>query len=488
MTDVGPQPPEGSPPPPGDGETRAGRRPLTASARKTGTDAMSYGLARALVDEVEEALEHDNLGKIGKLVAGLHSADLADLLELLPADDRATVVGVIRPQLRIDADVLAYLDEEIRDQVVAMLSPDEVAAALAELDSDDALALIEGLDDDERATVMARLPAAMRRVVEEGLTYPEYSAGRLMQREFVAVPMFWTVGKTIDYLRAAPDLPDEFYAIFIVDPFHRPVGAVPVPQVLRSKRSVRMEELISGEVQTVPVEMDQEEVAYLFSRYGMVSAPVVDGDGRLAGVITVDDVVDVIHEEAEDDLLKMGRVTESDLHATVLATSQRRLSWLIVTLINTIMASFVISRFEATIEQIVALAVLMPIVAAMGGNAGMQVVTVTVRALATRDLTPDNVSRIVRKELGIGVINGVVFASIMGTIAMLWFGDPMIGLVLAMAMTMNMIWAGLAGTVIPLTLRRFGVDPAVAAGPFLTTTTDVLGFFLFLGLATIILL
>lgn len=456
--------------------------------RKAAGEAMGYGVIRALVDAVKEALEQENLLRVADLVEGLHSADLADLLERLPADDRAAVVRVIRPHLRIDADVLAYLDEGVRDQVVAMLSPDELAAALAELDSDDALALIEGLEDEERAAVLTRLPAAMRRVVEEGLTYPEYSAGRLMQREFVAVPMFWTVGKTIDYLRAAPDLPDDFYVIFIVDPFHKPVGTVPVPQILRSKRSVRMEELISGEVQTVPVDMDQEDVAFLFSRYGLVSAPVVDADGRLAGVITVDDVVDVIHEEAEDDLLKLGGVTESDLHATMLATSRRRLSWLIVTLFNTIVAAFVISRFEATIEQIVALAVLMPIVAAMGGNAGMQVVTVTVRALAMRELEPGSIFRVVRKELGIGVINGVVFATIMGTIAMLWFHDPMIGVVLAMAMTLNMIWAGLAGTLIPLTLRRFGVDPAVAAGPFLTTTTDVLGFFLFLGLATLILL
>jgi len=310
-----------------------------------------------------------------------------------------------------------------------------------------------------------------------------------MQRELVAVPSFWTVGETIDFLRAKEDLPDDFYDLFVVDPAHRPVGSVPLSRVLRSRRSVKLADIMETDLSTVPVLLDQEAVANLFRQYGLVSAPVVDEGGRLVGVITVDDVVHVIDEEAEEDLMGLVGASETDFHAPAVETAWRRVRWLVVTLINTLIAATVISQFDATIERLVALAVLMPIVAAMGGNAGMQVVTVTVRALATRDLTPGaNMWRTVGKELLVAAMNATAFAVIMGGVAAVWFHNIALGLVLAAAMIFNMMWAGLAGTLIPLGLARLGMDPAISAGPFLTTTTDVLGFFSFLGLATLFLL
>ncbi|MGH6958981.1 MAG: magnesium transporter, partial [Dongiaceae bacterium] len=370
-----------------------------------------------------------------------------------------------------------------------MLGPQELAAAVAELDTDDAVDLLEDLDEEAKQRILAAVPAEERVILEKGLTYPEDSAGRLMQRELVAVPAYWTVGETVDFLRASQDLPDDFYDLFIVDPAHRPVGTVPLSRAMRTKRPVRLTDIMETELRTVPVTMDQEAVAYMFRQYALVSAPVVDEAGRLVGVVTVDDVVHVIDEEAEEDLMSLSGVGESDFHAPAAETAWRRMRWLFVTLINTLIASTVILQFDATIQQIVALAVLMPIVAAMGGNAGMQVVTVTVRALATRDLTPgSNLLRTVGKELIVAGMNAGLFALIMGGIAAAWFHDWHLGFVLGAAMVFNMLWAGLAGTVIPLTLHRLGMDPAVSAGPFLTTTTDVLGFFSFLGLATWFLL
>ena len=306
-----------------------------------------------------------------------------------------------------------------------------------------------------------------------------------MQRDVVAVPGFWTVGETIDFLRRSHGLPDDFYDLFVVDPAHRPAGTVPTSRVLRNPRETRIRDIMDDRGLSVPATMDQEQVADIFRRNDLVTIPVVDDAQRLIGAITVDDIVDVIDEEAEEDMLGLARTGERDIFASPLRTARRRQSWLLITLVNTILASLVISRFEGAIGQIVALAILMPIVAAMGGNAGMQVVTVMVRALAARDLTGGGTWRVVGKEIVVGLMNGVVFATVMGTIATLWFGDPSLGAVLASAMMFNMVWAGLAGTLIPLTLNRFGVDPAVGAGPFLTTTTDVLGFFVFLGLASV---
>lgn len=446
-----------------------------------------YGITADLIGAVEDDLEHGRRDRVAALIAGLHAADIADLLEQVGTETRRALVAILRPDF--DAEILSYLDASVREEVVEQIEPKELAAAVAELETDDAVDLIEDLDEADQRQILDNLPAEARQRVEEGLTFPEDSAGRLMQRELVSVPQFWTVGRTLDYLRAAgDDLPEDFYDIFVVDPRHRVVGSVPLSRIMRQKRSVGITELLTEDIHRITATMDQEEVAFLFRQYGLVSAPVVDPAGRLIGVITVDDVVHVINEEAEEDILGLAGVGETDLHAPTLATAWRRVRWLAITLVNTIIASVVISHFAATIAQAVVLAVLMPIVAAMGGNAGMQVVTVTVRALATRDLSPRNTLRVVGKEMVIGAINGVVFATIMGSIAALWFGDPVVAGVLAAAMVLNMLWAGLAGTLIPLALVRVGIDPAVAAGPFLTTTTDVLGFFIFLGLATLVLL
>jgi magnesium transporter len=444
-----------------------------------------YGLTPNVVQAVRDALDAHDVERVRRLVKPLHYTDVADLLERLSAEQRHLAVDAIRADMT--PEVLTELDESVREEVVDQLGIREVAAAVTEMDTDDAVEVIEYLDEDVQQQVLEALPAEERALVEEALAYPEESAGRLMQRDFVAVPAFWTVGETIDHMRVAPDLPDAFYDIFVVDPMHRPIGKLPLSRVARSRRPVRVSDIMRTNHTLIPVSMDQEEVAQLFRRLDLVSAAVVDEAGRLVGTITVDDVVDVIDEEAEEDMLHLARVGETDIHVPALATAPRRIRWLIVTLFNTILASVVISQFEPTIEKLVSLAVLMPIVAAMGGNAGMQVVTVMVRALATREVTAGNTLRVVAKEVAVGAMNGIVFAAIMGTVAALWFNNPSLGAVLAGAMMFNMMWSGIAGTMIPLALSKMGVDPAVAAGPFLTTTTDVLGFFAFLGLATVFL-
>ncbi|MFZ5792154.1 MAG: magnesium transporter [Pseudomonadota bacterium] len=456
--------------------------------RPEGNDpATLYGVSPEIVAKVREALDQGKLDQIEKLAEQLHAADFADLLQELTGDERKLVIAAARHI--IEPETLNYLDEAVREEVIELMGPGEVAQAVSELETDDAVEILEDLDAAEQQQILEAIPAEERAVIEQGLTYPEDSAGRLMQRDLVAVPQHWTVGETIDYLRANQELPDDFYDLFVVDPTHKPIGAVSLSRAMRNERTVKLVDIMETEFRVVPVTMDQESVAHLFRQYGLVSAPVVDENGRLLGVVTVDDVVHVIEEEAEEDLLGIVGVSETDFHAPPLETAWRRVRWLVVTLCNSAIASTVILQFEATIEQIVALAVLMPIVAAMGGNAGVQVITVMVRALATRDLQPrgSNIWRVVGKEIAVAGINATVFAVIMGAVASFFFGLP-IGLVLGAAMIFNMVWAGIAGTVIPLTLARFGIDPAIGAGPFLTTTTDVFGFFSFLGLATLFLL
>jgi magnesium transporter len=446
-----------------------------------------YERTSQLLEIVRQALAGNDVARIDAIADSEHAADIAHLLEQLNGDERRLFIEITRHVL--DPEMLTHLDETVREEVLEYLTPHEVAQAVVELDSDDAVDILEDLDEEQKRQILERIPPEERALIEEGLTFPEESAGRLMQRELVAVPSYWTVGETIDFLRAAGELPDDFYDLFLVDPAHKPVGSVPLSRVIRNRRNVKLADIMETNLRAIPAEMDQEAVAHLFRSYSLVSAPVVDEAGRLLGVITVDDVVHVIDEEAEEDLMSLAGVGDTDFHAPTMETAWRRLRWLVVTLVNTLIAATVISQFDATIEQLVALAILMPIVAAMGGNAGMQVVTVTVRALATRDLTPgSNIFRVVLKELLVAAMNAAVFAVIMGTIAAVWFDNPALGAVLAVAMIFNMLWAGLAGTLIPLTLSRLGMDPAISAGPFLTTTTDVLGFFSFLGLATLFLL
>lgn len=444
-----------------------------------------YGLKPELVRAIREALDEGRTEDVLTLALPLHYSDAADLLEHLDPEPRGQLVEILRAEF--NADILIELSQPVRDEVIARLGFASLPTLVVELESDDAVYLLDQLDAEEQHRVLEALPPDRRTLIEQGLAFPEHSAGRLMQREMVAVPAYWTVGETIDHLRGSRALPDEFYDIYVVDPRHRPVGRVGLARLLRSKRPVRLRDIIQGELQPVPVTMDQEEVAFLFRQHNLVSAPVVDAAGRLVGTITVDDVVDVIDEEAEHDMMGLAGVGNSDIHIPTFGTAWRRIRWLSITLCNTLAASWVISHFGATIEKIVALAVLMPIVAAMGGNAGMQVVTVTVRSLATKELGPTNMWRLIAKEMVVGGLNGLVFAAIMGGIATLWFGYPQLGMVLAAAMVFNMLWAGIAGTLIPLTLHRLDIDPALAAGPFLTTTTDVLGFFVFLGLASILL-
>jgi magnesium transporter len=423
---------------------------------------------------------------VRRLVEPLHYSDLADLLERLSSEHRKRVVVFIGPHP--DADMMAELDDAVREEVMELLSPKQIAEVVSELETDDAVAVIEDLDKETQKEVLAQVEPEERADIEQNLAFPEDSAGRMMQRDPVSIPETWTVGETIDHMREAPDLPDDFYDIFVIDAHKRLKGTLPLNVLLRTKRPVRVAQIMKGDLVTIPATMDREEVARLFRDRDLVSAPVVDSIGRLVGMITVDDVVDVIQEEAEEDMLRLQRVSDTGIHEPFHVIARGRVQWLVVTLINTILAALVISQFQKTIESLVALAVLMPIVAAMGGNAGMQVVTVTVRALAMKELQPGTVMRVVLKEILVAAGNGIIFALIMGTIAGLWFGDWRLSLVLAAAMLFNMMWSGIAGTMIPLTLARLGIDPAIAAGPFLTTTTDVLGFFLFLGLATVFLL
>ncbi len=426
------------------------------------------------------------------LMAELHSADAADLLERLGADERARVVEILRSDF--DPEILSELDETVRDHVVECLGVENVVAIIAGMESDDALEVVEELDKDEQQQVLEAIPAGDRTLIEEGLSYPEDSAGRLMQREVVTVPEFWNVGETIDFLRQSADkdedegtLPAQFYDIFVVDPLHKPIGTVPLSRILSARRPVAITDIMDTEMKLLGVATDQEDVAFVFRQRDLVSAPVVDAAGRLVGAITIDDVVDVIDEEHEEDIMRLGGVIEDDLYDATVDTTRARFSWLLINLGTAIMASMVIGLFDATLEQMVALAILMPIVASMGGNAGTQTLTVTVRALAMKELTPSNAVRVIGKEALVGVFNGVLFAGLIGVVTWIWFGDAALGVVIGLAMIVNMFVAGLAGTTIPLALDRMGVDPAVASGVFLTTITDVVGFFVFLGLAALIL-
>jgi magnesium transporter len=469
---------------------------VTTPVDNTVTDDAVLELEGGIEKEIVRALDGGDLGRVRELVAHLHHSDVADLVEHLHDDDRDTLIEAFQGTL--DPEVFSELDENVRDDLVEKLGFEYVATAVSEMDTDDAVQVIEELEEHEQKQVLNAIPVSDRTLIEEGLGYPEDSAGRLMQREVMTVPEFWSVGETIDYLRQEADdegasaesgsLPDLFYDIFVVDPSHRPIGAVALSRLLRSRRQVPIVDIMSSEMKLIPVEQDQEDVAYVFSQRDLVTAPVVDPGGRLVGVITVDDIVDVIHEEHEEDIMRMGGVREDDLYDAVGDTTRSRFSWLLLNLGTAILASIIIGFFEGTIEQIVALAVLMPIVASMGGNAGTQTLTVTVRALAMKDLTSTNAMRVVGKEFLVGSINGAVFAILTGAVAWFWFDSQALGLVIAMAMIINMVVAGLAGTTIPLLLDRNGIDPAVASSVFLTTITDVVGFAAFLGLAAWLLI
>ncbi|MBM3514112.1 MAG: magnesium transporter [Alphaproteobacteria bacterium] len=448
-----------------------------------------FGLDAAFVDGVAEALRSDDKERIRKRVGGLHHADMADLIEHLDDDDRRLLIEAVREDF--NPEVLPELAPQVRDTVMDALGFEDFAAALSELDSDDAIHIASKLTEDERAAIAKRMPQATRMLIEQGLAHPVDSAGRLMQRELVAVPNYWTVGETIDYMRAAQNLPDRFYVIFVVDARHRPRGMVELSRLLRSKRPEKMQDLIEKDVEPVPVEMDREDVAFRFKQRDLVTAPVIDKSGRLVGQITIDDVVDIIEQEAAEDILKLagvGNTQVSSLYNAIIQTSTSRFYWLFINLLTAFLASWVVGLYEDSIAKLAALAVLMPIVAGMGGNSGTQTLATAIRAIATRELDSSNAVRICFKELFVGMINGLLFAAIVGVAAGWWFTDAMLGIVIGVAMFINMTVAGLSGIVIPLLIRKFGSDPADSGGVILTTVTDVVGFFTFLGLATWLLL
>jgi magnesium transporter len=437
----------------------------------------------AFVQSVTDALDASDTKLIRRLAGDLHDADLADLIEVLRAEQRPLLIEALGKDF--NAAALSELEEPVRDQVLDAMPNTQVARVVRELDSDDAVYLLEDMEEADQTEILAKLPTEERVALRRSLEYPEDSAGRLMQTEIITVPPFWTVGRTIDYMREEEDLPNDFTQVWVVDPAFHLIGRVPLDRLLRTKRPVRIEDITDTDLFQITAEEDQEEVALQFERYDLISAPVVDEDERLVGVVTVDDIVEVIQEEAEEDIHRLGGVGDESVTDTVLRTVRSRFAWLLVNLGTAVLASWVISLFDATIEQMVALAVLMPIVASMGGNAGTQTMTVAVRALATRDLGPVNATRIIAREGIVGILNGLLFAIIMGLVAYYWFGSNLLGLVIAAAMIINMLVAGLCGILIPLSLDAMDVDPAIASGVFVTTVTDVVGFFAFLGLAAL---
>ena len=445
-----------------------------------------YELDRSAVAAILYAVDTEDKEQLTRLMEPLHAADIADLLEQINSNDRERLIHLYGREF--DGEILTELEESVREDVIPILNPQVLAEAVRDLETDDVVDLVEDLEEPQQEAILEVLEDADRVAVEQSLAYPESSAGRLMQREVVMAPEHWNVGQTIDFLRESDDLPEQFYHVILVDPRMKPIGNVTLGKLMGARREVLLIDLKEEVFEVIPADQDEEEVAYAFNQYHLISAPVVDSDDRLVGVITIDDAMVVLDEEHEEDILRLAGVGESALSDSVADTSKKRLPWLGVNLFTAICASLVISQFEATISELVSLAILMPIVASMGGNAGTQSLTVAVRALATKDLTGANVWRVIRRELLVGMLNGLCFAAVLGVVGMLWFSSPMLGAVIGTALVFNMIIAGFAGTVVPVTLDKMGIDPALASGTFVTTTTDVMGFFIFLGLASKVLL
>ena len=443
-------------------------------------------LTLEFIASVNSALDEGKSEEAINLAKSLHYADLADLLENLGHTRREELVEALRDSF--DPNIFAELDETVRERVIIQLGNSRVAEAVAELQVDDAIDVVEELGEDKQLKILASLPKNERALIEEGLSYPEDSAGRLMQRDFIAVSFEWSVGQTIDFMRDSEELPTDFFDIFLMDNEHYPVGTVPLGRIIRSNRNVKLFEIMRKHIKIIPVSMDQEEVAFLFRQRDLMSAPVVD-NGVLVGTITVDDIVDVIHEEHEEDIMRLAGVgEEDDLYSAVIDTMKSRFSWLLIHLLSALLAAYVISLFAGTIQELVALAILMPIVATMGGTASIQTLTVAVRAIAMRELTPSNAYRTIGKEITVGVLNGLIFASIIGFIVYAWFDSALLGVVIGLAIIVNLIVAGFVGSSLPIILQSLGFDPAVASSAFLTSITDIIGFYVFLGLAASLLL
>lgn len=453
-------------------------------------DPESSGEMAGRFDELVHLLENKSDEQVLARVETFHHSDLADAIGLLTGGLRKRLLNLVKVDL--DPDLLFELEDHLRKEVTDTLSPKEVAGIIAEMDSDEAVQVLEDMEAEERNEVLSEVPDEEREDIEIGLAYLEDSAGRRMQTELVSVGTEWTVGQTIDFLREEEDLPEEFLDLFVVDLDEKPVGVISLSRILRSPRNTLMREIADETQVIVPAEMLQEEVALLFEKYDLTTSGVVNRAGKLIGMITVDDVMEVAREEFEEDILRLGGVGEETVDDSVVQASVKRFTWLLVNLGTAILASLVIGLFDATLEEMVALAILMPIVASMGGNAGTQTLTITVRALATKELTAYNAFRTLRKEFAVGLLNGVVFAVLAGVVVVIWFNHLdvryLLGGIIAGAMIINMMVAGIAGVALPLMLDRMGIDPAVASGVFVTTVTDVIGFFAFLGLASAILL
>ena len=451
-----------------------------------GSKDASYVIDKQKMAIVLSALASGNRVDLTEVLEPLHPADIADIIEQLNTTDRARFIRLYDTEFY--GDILSEIDEHIREEVIAELKPDVLAEAVRDLESDDVVDIVEDLEEEQKETILDALEEGDRVAVQSLLSYPEQSAGRLMQREVVMAPEHWSVGMAIDFLRNDANLPEQFYHIVLVDPRLHPVGNVSLGKLMSSKRSVLLREIIEDVFQVIPADQDEADVAYAFNQYHLISAPVVDMENRVVGVITIDDAMVVLDEELEEDIMLLAGIGDSSVSDTIIETVRGRLPWLAVNLVTAILASIVIAQFEATIAQFVALAILMPIIASMGGNAATQSLTVAVRAIATKDISSTNIGRVIRREVGVGILTGLIFAVSMGLIGVFWFGTAMLGVVIAISMLINLVVANLAGTTIPVILEKLGIDPALASGAFVTTVTDVVGFFAFLSIAGILLL
>ncbi|MFC3167830.1 MULTISPECIES: magnesium transporter [Paracoccus] len=442
---------------------------------------------RALLDQIDAAIADGDAERLNLLLEPMHGADIADIIERLTPAERRTFLGLYSGE--IDGEILSEIDEAIRDEVIEQLPPEVVAEAVREMDSDDVVDLVEDMDEPERAEILAALDATDRAAVQQALAYPEYSAGRLMQSEVVTAPEHWTVGEAVAFLQSEDWLPEQFYHIVLVDPRRHPLGYVTLGRLLASAHSTPLRDITEDSFRTISAFAEEADVAYVFNQYHLISAPVVDRDDRLVGIITIDDAMAVLDEEHEEDILRLAGVgDESSLTDSVVQTARQRVPWLATNILTAVAAASVIGLFESSIAKLVALAVLMPIVASMGGNAGTQTLTVAVRGLATKGLTKDNSMRVIRREAAVGLLNGAIFGLAIGCVTFFWFGSFGLGAVIGLAMVINLTIAALAGILVPLTLEKLGADPALASPTFVTTVTDVVGFFAFLGLATVMLL
>jgi len=446
----------------------------------------AYALNAATVDAIIDAAEASQTDQLRNLLEPLHEADIADLIEQISDTEREQLLRVWGENF--NGAVLHELEEGVRDDILDLLDKGVLASAVQEMETDDLVYLVEDLEEAQQTEILENLEDSDRVAVEASLQYDEDTAGRLMSREMVTAPPYWTVGDAIDYMRASENLPESFYKVILIDERLHVVGTVMLSMIMAHPREERLIDLADTAPRRIPVDQSDEDVAYAFNQYHIISAPVVDADERLVGVITIDDAMEVLEDETEEDMKRLAGLGDEELSDRTWEIVRSRFPWLAVNLVTAILASLVIAMFEDTIQALVALAVLMPIVASMGGNAATQTLTVAVRALATRDLTRSNALRIIRREAVAGLLNGIAFAVVMGIIGSIWFGPMMLGVVIGLAMVINLFVAGLSGILIPMALDRAGADPALASGAFVTTVTDVVGFFAFLGLAAALLL